>query len=130
QRLTALSTRATTTVEHATVSCLRMDVCTTLGQSGRAIAVGLDYLRRVGIDWSPHPTDEDVRREYERIWAQLGGRAVEELIELPLMSDPVALAPLAVLNRVFPPARLTDRNLEALAICRAVNLSLDRATAM
>ncbi|HET6316741.1 MAG TPA: AAA family ATPase, partial [Chloroflexota bacterium] len=126
ERLTALATRAATTVEHATVSCLRMDVYTTLGQSGRAIAVGLDYLRRVGIDWSPHPTDEDVRREYERIWAQIGGRTVEELIELPLMSDPVALATLDVLNRVFPPARLTDRNLEALVICRAVNLSLER----
>src|SRR5206468_12653219 len=65
-----------------------------LGQGGRAIAVGLDYLRRVGIDWPPHPTEEDVRREYERIWAQLGGRTVEELIELPLMSDPVTLATL------------------------------------
>ena len=104
ERLTALATRAATTVEHATVSCLRMDVYTTLGQSGRAIAVGLDYLRRVGIDWSPHPTEEDVRREYERIWAQLGGRTVEELIELPLMSDPVALATLDVLTRLVPPA--------------------------
>ena len=126
ERLTALSTRAATTVEHATVSCLRMDVYTTLGQSGRAIAVGLDYLRRVGIDWSPHPTEEDVRREYERIWAQLGGRTVEELIELPLMSDPVALATLDVLTRVFPPAMFTDVNLLALVICRAVNLSLER----
>src|SRR5205807_3314458 len=87
ERLTALSTRAATTVEHATVSCLRMDVHATLGQSGRAIAVGLDYLRRVGIDWSPHPTDEDVRREYERIWTQLGGRTVEERIGLRLMSN-------------------------------------------
>src|SRR5262249_41548728 len=126
ERLTALETRAATTVEHATVACLRMDVHTTLGQSGRAIAVGLDYLRRVGIDWSPHPTDEDVRREYERIWAQLGGRTVEGLVELPLMSAPVALATLDVLNRVFPPARHTDGNLEALVVCRAVNLSLER----
>src|SRR3989475_246074 len=126
ERLTALATRAATTVEHATVACLRMDVYTTLGQSGRAIAVGLDYLRRVGIDWSPHPTDEDVRREYERIWAQLGGRTVEELIELPLMSDPVALATLDVLNRVVPPASLTNMNLEFLTLCQAVNLSLER----
>src|SRR5262249_38738525 len=48
ERLTALATRAATTVEHATVACLRIDVYTTLGQNGRAIAVGLDYLRRVG----------------------------------------------------------------------------------
>src|SRR5262249_45444865 len=125
ERLDALSTRAATTVEHATVSCLRIDVCTTLGQSGRAIAVGLDYLRRVGIDWSPHPTDENVHREYERIWAQLGGRTVEELIDLSLMSDPVALATLDVLSKLAPPALYTDLNLFSLTLCRAVNLSLE-----
>src|SRR5262249_45267586 len=59
ERLTALATRAATTVEHATVACVRIDVYTNLVQSDRAIAVGLDYLRRVGIDWSPHLTDED-----------------------------------------------------------------------
>jgi PAS domain S-box-containing protein len=125
ERLTALSTRAATTVEHATVSCLRMDVYTTLGQSGRAIAVGLDYLRRVGIDWSPHPTEEDVRREYERIWAQLGSRTVEDLIELPLMSNAAALATLDVLTKLGPPAWHTDANLLSLVVCRAVNLSLE-----
>src|SRR5262249_49606153 len=126
ERLTALATRAAAPVEHATVACLRMDVYTTLGQNGRAVAVGLDYLRRAGVDWSPHPTEEDVRREYERIWTQLGDRTVEELIALPLMRDPVALATLDVLTKVFPPARQTDGNLEALVICRAVNLSLAR----
>src|ERR1700741_3430943 len=90
---------------------------------GRAITVGLDYLRQVGIDWSPHPTDEDVRREYERIWAQLGGRTVEELIELPLMSDPEAFATLDVLTRLVPTASLTNMNLEFLTVCKTVTLS-------
>ena len=72
QRLAALSTRAANTVERATVACLRVDLYTTLDQSSRAIAVGLDYLRHLGIDWSPHPTEEEARREYERIWSQLG----------------------------------------------------------
>jgi hypothetical protein len=31
-----------------------------------------DTLRRVGIDWCPHPNVEEVRREYERIWPLLG----------------------------------------------------------
>ena len=51
----------------------------TLDQSGRAVAVCLDYLRHVGIEWSPHPKEEEVRREYERIWSLLGGRTIEEL---------------------------------------------------
>ena len=60
-RLATLSTRAATTLERATVTCLRVDLYTTLDQSSRAIAVGLDYLRHLGIDWSPHPTDEEAR---------------------------------------------------------------------
>ena len=67
-----LSTRAATTVERATVACLRVDLYTTLDRSDRAVDVGLDYLRHLGIDWSPHPTEEEARREYERIWSQLG----------------------------------------------------------
>ena len=124
--MAALSTRAANTVERATVACLRVDLYTTLDQSSRAVAVGLDYLRHLGIDWSPHPTEEEVRREYERIWSQLGSRTIEELIDLPLMSDPASLATLDVLTKLVPPAFFTDANLLALVICRAVNLSLER----
>ena len=125
QRLAALPMRAATTVERATVACLRVDLYTTLGQGGRAIAVGLDYLRPLGIDWSPHPTVEEVRREYAQIWSQLGGRSIEDLVDLPLMSDPAWLATLDVLIRIVPPAVFTDANLPSLVFCRAVNLSLE-----
>jgi PAS domain S-box-containing protein len=126
QRLAALSDRAANTVERATVACLRVDLYTTLDQSSRAIAVGLDYLRHLGIDWSPHPTEEEARVEYQRIWLQLGGRAIEALIELPFMSDPASLATLDVLTKIGPPAFYTDANLLALVTCRAINLSLER----
>jgi PAS domain S-box-containing protein len=125
QRLAALSSRAANTVERATVACLRADLYTTLDQSSRAIAVGLDYLRHLAIDWSPHPTEQVARREYERIWSQLGSRTIEDLIELPLMSDPSSLATLDVLTKLGPPSLQTDANLFSLVICRAVNLSLE-----
>ena len=126
ERLAALSKRATTTVEQAIVACLHIDVCTTLDQSGRAVAVCLDYLRHVGIEWSPHPKEEEVRREYERIWSLLGGRTIEDLIDLPLMEDPATLATVEVLSRASSPAVYTDANLAALTICKAVSLSLER----
>src|SRR5260370_37561033 len=121
-----LSARAANSVELATVACLRVDVYTTLDQSDRAVAVCLDYLQHLGVEWSPHPTKEEARRESDRIWLQLGSRSIEELIELPLMSDPASLATLDVLTKVLPPALFTDANLLSLAICRAVNLSLER----
>jgi PAS domain S-box-containing protein len=80
----------------------------------------------LGVEWSPHPTEEQAQREYERIWSQLGSRTIEDLIELPLMSDPASLATLDVLTKVLPPALFTDANFLSLAICRAVNLSLER----
>ena len=126
QRLAALSTRAANTVERATVACQQLELFTTVGQSSRAVAVGLDYLQHLGIDWSPHPTEAEARREYERIWLRLGDRTIEELVDLSLMSDPASLATLDVLIRFAPPAMLTDTNLHALTICRAVNLSLER----
>jgi PAS domain S-box-containing protein len=124
ERLAILSSRAVNTVELASVACLRADLYTTVDQSDRAVAVCLDYLRHLGVKWSPHPTAEEARREYERIWSQLGSRSIEELIDLPLMSDPASLATLDVLTKALPPALHTDANLVSLAICRAVNLSL------
>jgi len=63
------------------------------------------------MEWSAHPTEEDARREYERTWGLLGSREIEELLDLPVMSDPVALATLDVLNKIVAPALFTDANL-------------------
>jgi PAS domain S-box-containing protein len=124
--LSLLSERARTPVEQANVACLRVDLYTTLNQSDRAVAVCLEYLRRLGVDWSAHPTAEEGRREFERIQQNLGERTIEELIELPLMTDATSLATMDVLTKVLPPALFTDAKLLSLAACWAVNLSLER----
>ncbi len=71
-RLTALVRRAANSVEQAAVACLRMDVYTTLDQASRAVVVGLGYLQRLGVHWSPNPPHEEARREYDRVWHKLG----------------------------------------------------------
>ena len=126
ERLVVLSNRAATTIEQAVVACLRIDVCTALNQGSRAVAICLNYLRHVGIEWSPHPEDEEVQREYKRIWSLLGGRAIEYLVDLPRMEDPASLATVDVLSKALPPAVFTDANLAALMTCKAVSLSLER----
>jgi PAS domain S-box-containing protein len=126
QRLTALSSRAANAVDLATVTSLLIDLYTSLNESKRAVAVSLDYLRYLGVEWSSHPTEEEARQEYQQIWAQLGTRTVEELIGLSLMSDPTSLGTMDVLIKLLPPAMFTDPNLLALTVCRAVNLSLEQ----
>ena len=126
EHMEMLRTRASGAVELATATCVGIDVCMTLGQMDRAITVCLDYLQHVAIDWPLHPTEEQVRTEYQRIWSQLGGREIEEVIDLPLMSDPASIATMDVLIRVSAPALFTDSNLYALVICRAASLSIER----
>ncbi len=126
ERLAILSSHTTNPVELATVACLRVDLYTTLDQSDRAVAVCLDYLRQVNIVWSPHPSDEDVRCEYERIWSHLGSRTIEDLLDSPLMEDSASFGTIAVLSKAFSPALFTDANLASLTICGAVSLSLEQ----
>ena len=125
ERLTMLSQSARNIIDTANVACLRMTLYTTLDRSDRGIEVCLDYQRQRGAHWAPHPTDDEVRQEYEQIWRRLGGRSIEELVDLPLMNDPVIQATLNVLTEVVTPALFTDKNLLSLVICRMVNLSLE-----
>jgi PAS domain S-box-containing protein len=126
ERLEMLRRRAANTVELAMATCLGIDIYVTLGQFDRAVAIGLDSLHRLGNEWPLHPTEEQVRHEYERIWTLLGGREIEEVIDFPLMSDPTSIATLDVLTKVSTPAIFTDTNLYALVICRAITLSIER----
>jgi PAS domain S-box-containing protein len=125
ERLAALTTRAVDPVQRCVVVHRRVDLYTMLGEGERAVAVALEYLRNVGIDWSAHPTDADARREYERIWSLLGDRTIEDLVDLPSMQDPEARATLDVLTSLALAALYTDKNLHALSDCMAVNLSLE-----
>ena len=72
KRLDVLRARAADTVELAMATSQAIDIYMALGQIDYAVAVGRDYLRYLGIDWPLRPTEEQVRSEYERIWAQLG----------------------------------------------------------
>jgi PAS domain S-box-containing protein len=120
-RLSMLAQRAKRAHDIALVTRLRVTLYTTLGQSDRGVEVSLGYLRSGGTDLSPQPTRDEVMREYDRIWSQLGSRKIGELIDLPLMTSPDILDTLDVLSEILGASTL----LRPLIICRMVNLSLE-----
>ncbi|WP_437821538.1 AAA family ATPase [Sorangium sp. So ce1078] len=125
ERLSELSRRAGSLVDVAAVTFARVDLYTTLDRSELAVEICLEYLRRIGVDWSPHPTDEEVRQEYERMWRKLGSRPIEEILDLPPMTDPDCRATIDVLTSCDAPALFTDENLLCLMNARVANLSLE-----
>ena len=125
-RIAELARRAGNTVpDLVAVTQLGLDLFMAVGRRDRAVQIGLEYLRRVGLEWSAHPTHEEVRQEYERMWRQIGDRPIEALLDLPRMIDPVACGTMDVLTALVAPAWHADPNLRSLVIGRAVNLSLE-----
>jgi PAS domain S-box-containing protein len=125
ERLTALAGLVRARTERASVTWLRVTLYTAMDQSGRAVEVGLGYLKDLGIVWSPRPTAEQVQAEYELLLQQVGDRAIEGLVDLPLMDDPERQATVDVLMAVLPPAVYTNKNLVLLVLCRAANISIE-----
>jgi PAS domain S-box-containing protein len=123
--LLQLWARAESVVDKASVTRLRLDLYTTLHRSDRAVEICLEYLHSVDINWSPHPTSNEVQLEYERMWRKLETRSIEDLVDLPAIEDPVCRATLDVLTSLQAPARFTDQNLPRLLAGRMANLSLD-----
>jgi PAS domain S-box-containing protein len=126
KRLEALGERATDTVQRCSVARRRVELYTMMGDAHRAVAVGLEYLRLVGIDWPAHPNESQALNEYERIWSGLRGRTIEQLIDLPFTDDAQSLATLDLLAAITVPTHYTDAHLNTLNISRAVNLCLER----
>ena len=124
KRLAVLSTLVRGAVDSAAVTCLRINLYTTLDQSDRAVAVGLEYLRRIDGQWSLSATAGNVRREYDRLYQRLRSTPIEQLLDMPPMKDPVRCATMDVLTVLTSPALFTDLNLFRLVVRRMASLSL------
>ena len=124
-RLAELAGRSASFPDLAAVTQLRVELFTNLDRRDRVVEVELEYLQRVGIAWSAHPTHEEVGQEYERLWRQMGERPIEALLDLPRMDDPVARGTMNVLTVVFTAVIVTNVNLTCLITSRMANLSLE-----
>ncbi|OSI67416.1 hypothetical protein BSZ21_17670 [Bradyrhizobium canariense] len=120
-----LSGRAANLKDRALIARLRMTLYTTLDRTDTAVEVGLEFLRHVGITWSPRPDEEDVQRELAQMKLLLRERQIGELVDLPLMKDPERLLTVDVLADFLAPATFTNNNLFYLAVLRTTNLSLE-----
>ncbi|WP_224243822.1 trifunctional serine/threonine-protein kinase/ATP-binding protein/sensor histidine kinase [Hyalangium gracile] len=116
--------RARSRAEMAAVYRMKSDIHVIANEAQDAISCLLEGLARLGMPMSPHPSWEEVTAANEEVWALLGERSIESLIDLPPMTDPEVKAVMDVLSALFMPAFITDNNLLVLHLCRMVALSL------
>jgi PAS domain S-box-containing protein len=120
--------RGASKVDQAAVYHLKVLLHIVKSESQQAVVTGLTCLRLLGIEIPAHPTWEEVQAEYETLLHNLDGHTIEDLIDLPLMTDlglQAAMRPLLVLANA---AYFTDYHLFCLLLCRMVNISVQHGT--
>ncbi|WP_395815244.1 AAA family ATPase [Archangium minus] len=119
-----LRPRARTRVEMAAVYRLASDILLAANELLDARTCLLEGLAQLGMPMPPQPSREEMVAAHEEVWTLMGGRSIESLIELPLMTDPDMKAVMELLSSLFTPAIYTDQNLLILHLCKMVSLSL------
>ncbi|ATB43441.1 sensor histidine kinase [Cystobacter fuscus] len=122
--LEELCSRARNRADIAAAYTLRHEVHLIVGEIEASVTCLLEGLTLLGMPMSPHPSWEEAVAAREEVQALLGGRSIESLVELPLMTDADMKPVMSVLGRLFPSAYFTDNNLLVLHVCRMVSLSL------
>jgi PAS domain S-box-containing protein len=124
QLLVELLQRAASKLDQAAVYHLKIDFHVITSENQQAVASARACLRLFGTDIPAHPTWEQVRAEYERVWQALDGRPIESLIDLPLMTDPELQAAMQAFSALTPAAYFTDLHFFCLFACRMVRISM------
>ncbi|MDM0078897.1 AAA family ATPase [Variovorax sp. J2P1-59] len=119
-----LLSRASRPIDVAASYRLKVELHVVSTEYEEAVQSGLIALRQLGIDIPPHPSADDVQREYSRVWASLNGRPIDVIADLPTMMDPARQASMRLLAELWPPSYFTDFNLVVMIICKMVNVSL------
>ncbi|MEA5605648.1 AAA family ATPase [Nostoc sp. UHCC 0252] len=90
-----------------------------------AIQIAVSILKLLGINFPDEPTSTDIQQGMDEIAVSLKVKAIADLINLPLMSDPNKIAAMRILMGVLPAAFQTAPAMMPIIVCKMVNLSLN-----
>ncbi|MFH1137070.1 MAG: AAA family ATPase [Pseudomonadota bacterium] len=102
----------------------RIQAMTIQNKPLEALAISREVLDRLGVVFPERPTRRDFELEFGRVQALLRGREIEDLIDLPDMTDPEKKVVLGILLVMNSPAHITNPDLFALVALKQVEVSL------
>ncbi|NQE37334.1 trifunctional serine/threonine-protein kinase/ATP-binding protein/sensor histidine kinase [Microcoleus asticus] len=94
-----------------------------------ALNTGLQVLKQLGVEFPSEPNSSDIGQALGETASILSGTRIEDLIELPQMSDPYKLAAMRLLSSIFAPAYIAAPTLLPLTVCKQVQLSVQYGNA-
>ncbi|MEH2261829.1 ATP-binding protein [Nostoc sp.] len=94
-----------------------------------AVSTGLQVLKLLGVEFSQQPNPSDIEQALGETAAILSGTRIEDLINLPQMTDRYKLAAMRLMSSIFAAAYIAAPELVPLTVCKQVNLSVQYGNA-
>ncbi|MGD1806033.1 trifunctional serine/threonine-protein kinase/ATP-binding protein/sensor histidine kinase [Dapis sp. BLCC M126] len=112
-------------VEQANVYRLQIQTHTSRNQMAQAIAVGLEFLKQLGVTFPETPTEADIAREIATIPKLIGDRQVEDLLYLHQIQDAEKIAIVQIAQSIFATTYISSPQLLfPLVVSLAVSFSI------
>ncbi|MEY3868226.1 MAG: hypothetical protein RLZZ338_2117, partial [Cyanobacteriota bacterium] len=115
---------AQTILDKVKIYEIKISALTAQSQMLNAISVGRNALAQLGVEFPSKPDEALIAKAQETISARLQGKEIEELVNLPVMSDPQILAGMQLLGILSAPIFLANPALLPLLGLTMVSLSL------
>ncbi|MFN6465019.1 MAG: AAA family ATPase [Nostoc sp. DedVER02] len=94
-----------------------------------AVNTALHVLKLLGVEFPQQPNLSDIGQALTETGAILSGRRIEDLVNLPEMTDPYKSAAMRILSSIFAAAYIAVPELVPLTVCKQVNLSVQYGNA-
>ncbi|MDZ8184058.1 MAG: AAA family ATPase [Nostoc sp. ChiSLP02] len=117
--------RATTLLASLKVYDVKIQTYVAENKLLEAIQIALELLEELGIHLPIEPSSEDVREALAQTACKLANRRIEDLVNLPMMSQPEILAAMQVLARMCASAYLAVPSLFLLIVLKMVDLLVE-----
>ncbi|MEG4444400.1 AAA family ATPase [Microcoleus sp. AT9_B5] len=115
---------AQTILDKVKIYEIKIMALTAQSQMLEAIVVGRDALEQLGVEFPSAPDEAKVSQVLQTLAGQLSNRRIEELIDLPIMSDPQTQAAMQMLGMLFAPIIQGMPELVPILSATMVSLSL------
>ncbi|MEG3954069.1 AAA family ATPase [Microcoleus sp. herbarium2] len=120
---------AKTLLEKVKVYEVQIEAYMAQNKLQEALNTGLQVLKQLGVEFPSEPNFSDIGQALGETASILSGKGTEDLIDLPLMTDPQQLATITILSSLFTPAYIALPPLAPLVVCKQVNLSVQYGNA-
>ncbi|TFI51689.1 response regulator [Mastigocladus laminosus UU774] len=115
---------AKTPIDKMKVYEVKIQACMAQVKQLEAIKIGLQALELLGVNLPESPSSLEIQQTLTQTATNLAGKNIEDLINLPLMTDIDKLAAIRMLTSMGSSTYQSAPTLFPLVICEQVNLSI------